>query len=101
MEHVQMSELKLDTRTPGIGPFFVGSYSIGSNIESPWEPGPGNTATLRSGTVTILVKIVDASKRKYSGEIVGFEGVAGETYEGFKEGDTINFTFEHTIGFSR
>ena len=92
--------LLLTTRTPGIGPIFVGAYPIGGPIDSPWEPKIGDTVTLRSGSVDILARIFEASARSYKGVIVGFENHDDIEYEGAKADDVIEFRYEHLIACS-
>ena len=101
--------LELDIRQSGFGPIFVGAYPIGGPIDSPWEPEPGNSVTLRSGQIDVHAKITEASGRTYKGTITGFECNSeladdlgdGLEYSGAKVNDEIQFSYEHLVACSR
>jgi len=66
-----------------------------------WEPEVGNTVTLKSGEITILVRITSASAQAYEGEIVGFEQTHEYECCGRKPGDPIEFGYDNIFGCSR
>lgn len=80
---------------------FFSGHAFGGSIDSPWEPEPGDTATLRSGEVTIQAKIVEAKERSYRGIVIGFEDYDDFEYEGVKPDDEIEFRYEHLVGCIR
>lgn len=87
--------MKFELCCESIGPVFAGSYPLCSPIDSPWEPEVGNTVTLKSGEVSVIVTILTASDRSYTGGIVGFESY--DEYEGKKPNDIVQFSYKNII----
>jgi hypothetical protein len=87
-------------RQSGAGPIFVGSYEFNDPIEQ-WEPESGNVVTLYRAGVCIQARILTASTRSYTGEVIGFDNDVGDGCEDTKIGDVVAFTFDNIFGCSR
>lgn len=85
-------------RLESSGPVFVGNYDSSGPIAI--EPIVGNSVILKSEEISILVRIVTAIAREYSGEIVGYENYDGYEYEGSKPGDIIVFQYGNIFSIS-
>jgi hypothetical protein len=84
----------------GDRPGFGGPHRLG-NTATAWEPHAGNVVLLRSGFVVIIVRIVVAANRQYTGEVIGFEGHDGDDYEGLLPGDRVHFTYANIFQCGR
>lgn len=93
--------MKLELRPRGRSPVFVQSLCPGGTIESNWQPSVGDVASLHSGSVTVLTKIVKVDGRSYEGEIIGFERHDEYEFEGAKPGDPIVFNYDQVFGGHR
>jgi hypothetical protein len=86
-------EFKLDPRRPGMGIFHVDMYKPGDNIDLHDQPiAVGQSVTLHSGPVYVLVNVTEINGKSFKGEITGFENIDAFEFCGRKPGDTIEFT---------
>ena len=92
--------MNLATRPGSSGPVIVGNYDSNRSIDIACEPIVGNPATLKSGEISVLVRIVTAVAQQYTGEIVGFENHDDCEYKGNKPGDVIAFSYDNIFSFS-
>lgn len=93
--------MELATRYGSGGPVIVGNYDSSGTIDIVCEPTIGESATLKSGDISVLVRIVTAVSQKYTGEIIGFENHGSYEYKGNKPGDVIAFTYGNIFSFLR
>lgn len=94
-----MHRLTFDMR-PMDEPVFCRSCSFIGTIEH-WEPEPGNSVTLSSGSVRVLAFITESKNRRYKGKVIGFENWDELEYQGVIVDGEIEFGYEHLFSCSR
>lgn len=81
-------------------PIFCRSCSSFGTIEH-WEPEPGNSVTLSSGSARVLALITESKNRRYKGKVIGFENWDEPEYQSVEVHGEIEFSYEHLFSCSR
>ena len=83
--------MKLSPRSPKHGPIVLRSATMGGGSMGDMTVQIGNVVTLEADGATVLVRVKTAYGRRYSGEIMGFDGTLEAEVQGAKEGDVLDF----------